>query len=34
LEPWLDDDKKKFKDNWVNKGKEVKKILKHMAIRD
>jgi hypothetical protein len=34
LEPWLDDDKKKLKDNWVNKGKEVKKILKHMAIRD
>jgi hypothetical protein len=34
LEPWLDDDKKKLKDIWVNKGKEVKAILKHMAIRD
>jgi hypothetical protein len=34
LEPWLDDDKNKLKDNWVNKDKEVKMILKHMAIRD
>jgi hypothetical protein len=34
LEPWFDDDKKKLKDNWVNKGKEVKMILKHMAIGD
>jgi hypothetical protein len=30
LEPWLDDDKKKLKDNWVNKCKEAKTILKHM----
>jgi hypothetical protein len=22
LEPWLDDDKKKLKDNWVKEGKE------------
>jgi hypothetical protein len=34
LEPCLDDDKKKLRDNWVNKGKEVKMILKHMAIGD
>jgi hypothetical protein len=34
LKPWIDDDKKKLKDNWVNKGKEVKTILKHMTIRD
>jgi hypothetical protein len=34
LEPWLDDDKKKLRDNWVKKGKEVKTILKHMAIGD
>jgi hypothetical protein len=34
LEPWLDDDKKKLRDNGVNKGKGVKMILKHMAIGD
>jgi hypothetical protein len=34
LEPWLDDNKKKMKDKWAKKGKEMKLILKHLAIGD
>jgi hypothetical protein len=32
LEPWLDDNKKKLKDKWDNKEKEMKMILKNIAI--
>jgi hypothetical protein len=34
LEPRLADDKKKLRDNYINKGKEVKMILKDLAIGD
>jgi hypothetical protein len=32
LEPWLDDDKKKLKDNWATMQRRVKMIFKHMAV--